>query len=142
MRRRHTMRNGPPWPAVLSWVTAGLLVQAVGVSNGRGERMRESFDGGWQFHLGDLPGAEAPAYDDSSWRELDLPHDWSVEHPFSPDHASGTGYLPGGIGWYRKTFDLPADLGDDAVSIAFDGVYRNSDVWINGHHLGHRQRCQ
>ena len=70
----------------------------------------------WRFHLGDIP-LNAPhsspdfmGYDDSGWRIVTLPHDWSVEHPFDRAHSSGTGYLPGGTAWYRKHFELPAQL--------------------------------
>jgi len=103
-------------------------------------RQRECFDYTWTFHRGDSPGAEKYGYDSSAWRPLDLPHDMSVEGPFDPKAASGPpgGYLPGGIGWYRKTFRLPKAMEGRKVFIEFDGVYMNSDVWINGHHLGKR----
>src|SRR5579863_8254243 len=99
-------------------------------------RQRVNFDAGWKFHKGEAAGAQAPAFNDSAWRKLNLPHDWSIEGPYSASNAAGTGYLPGGIGWYRKTFQLPAEARGRKVSIDFDGVYRDSDVWINGHHLG------
>jgi beta-galactosidase len=103
-------------------------------------RVKENFDGEWFFTKGDVSGAESPAFDQSAWRPLDLPHDFSVEGPFDPKNASGApgGYLPGGIGWYRKTFRLPAGQQDRKVFIEFDGVYMNSEVWINGHYLGKR----
>ncbi len=94
-------------------------------------------DQGWKFHLGDVAGASDPAFNDRAWRTLDLPHDWSVELPFDAKMASGTGYLPGGIGWYRTAPDL-AKIAGRRVSIRFDGVYMNSEVWINGHSLGKR----
>ncbi len=96
------------------------------------------FNDGWRFHLGDAVGAEKTDFTDASWRTLDLPHDWSIEGEFSEEHASATGYLPGGTGWYRKHFVLPADTQGRRVFLRFEGVYRNSDVWLNGHHLGHR----
>ncbi|MCA9241072.1 MAG: DUF4982 domain-containing protein, partial [Planctomycetales bacterium] len=101
-------------------------------------RNKQSFDFDWRFHLGDVSEAKDSGFDDSSWRQLNLPHDWSVEHPFSQDHASGTGYLPGGVGWYRKTFTAPPEWQGKEVSIYFDGVQRNSQVWVNGHKLGGR----
>ena len=61
-------------------------------------------DADWRFHLGDVPDAGYMAYDDRAWRSVTLPHDWAVEFPFDTAHSSGTGYLPGGIGWYRKSF--------------------------------------
>jgi beta-galactosidase len=98
---------------------------------------RVSFNEDWRFHLGDLDGKSA---DDSQWRKMDLPHDWSIEGEFSEKHPAGTGggALPGGTGWYRKAFTLPATLKQKLVFIEFDGVYRNSEVWINGHYLGKR----
>ena len=98
---------------------------------------RVSFNEDWRFHLGDLDGKNA---DDSQWRRLNLPHDWSIEGTFSPNHPAGTGggALPGGTAWYRKTFTLPSTAKGKLVFIEFDGVYRNSEVWINGHYLGKR----
>ena len=101
-------------------------------------RQQQSFDRDWRFHLGDVETGYSVGLDDTAWRKLDLPHDWSVEGSFSPDHASGSGYLPGGTGWYRKTFTLPNALQGSRVVIEFDGIYRNSDVWLNGTHLGSR----
>ena len=96
------------------------------------------FDAHWKFHLGDDSLAFQPGYFDAGWRVLDLPHDWSIEGAFSKD-APGTiqeGALPTGIGWYRKSFNAPWKGGE--VYIDFDGVYCNSEVWINGHYLGKR----
>jgi beta-galactosidase len=101
-------------------------------------REHRNFDEQWRFHKGDLKGAEQTGFDDASWRKLNLPHDWSIEGPYSKDNASGTGYLPGGVGWYRKSFALPESVKGRKVLVEFDGVYRDSDVWINGHLLGHR----
>ena len=101
-------------------------------------RDRVNFDAGWKFHKGDAPGAEAVAFDDHAWRALNLPHDWSIEGPYAATAAAGTGYLPGGVGWYRKRFQLGAADRTHKYFIDFDGVYRDSDVWINGRHLGHR----
>ena len=99
-----------------------------------------NFDRAWQFHLGDPDGAEAAGFNDAGWRTLDVPHDWSIEGEHDESHPMGRrgGYLPAGIGWYRKTFELPADWSDKRVRVEFDGVYHQSDVWINGHHLGFR----
>jgi beta-galactosidase len=96
------------------------------------------FDPGWRFHLGDIAGAAEPGFDDREWRTIDLPHDWSIELPFDARFASGTGYLPGGIGWYRRSFSLPGSGKGKRASIRFDGVYMNSEVWVNGHALGKR----
>ncbi len=101
-------------------------------------RQHTLFDSHWRFHLGEMADGQQPELDDSSWRALDLPHDWSAEAEFSPTNASGTGFLPGGIGWYRKTFATDAAWSGRKVFVTFDGVYRNADVWINGHPLGQR----
>ena len=94
------------------------------------------FNDGWLFKLADDSTAVNPDYDDSKWRKLDLPHDWSIEGQLSPSLASCTGFLPGGIAWYRKHF-TPAD---DAARqyIYFEGVYNRSEVYVNGHLLGKR----
>jgi beta-galactosidase len=103
-------------------------------------RITESFDFGWRFAKDDASGAEQPAFKDADWRALDLPHDWSIEGSVDEHAPSGGpgGYLPAGIGWYRKKFNVPAAHRGKVVTLEFDGVYQNSDVWINGHHLGHR----
>jgi beta-galactosidase len=103
-------------------------------------RIRDSFDFGWKFYKGDAPGAQQPGFADAAWRSLDLPHDWSVEGPFVQTEPSGGagGYAPTGTGWYRKRFRLPAPYQDRKVSIEFDGVYQNSEVWIDGQYLGKR----
>jgi beta-galactosidase len=98
------------------------------------------FNSGWKFYLGNDSTAFTPNHNDSAWRKLSLPHDWSIESNFIKDAPATNqgGSLPGGIGWYRKTFMLPASSKNKNVSIEFDGVYRNSEVWINGHYLGKR----
>ena len=110
---------------------------------------QNSFDSGWRFLRADAPGAEAPSFDDATWRTLDLPHDWSIEDlpstngappsPFDSAQSAGgtsTGFFVGGAGWYRKHFILPASASGKHVSICFDGVYMNADVWLNGQQLG------
>lgn len=99
-----------------------------------------SFNDDWRFHLGDLGNAQDAGFNDSQWRQLNLPHDWSIEGEFNENAPSGTGggALPGGLGWYRKTFTIPASAKGRLIFIEFDGVYRNSEVWINGHYLGKR----
>jgi len=99
-----------------------------------------SFDPGWQFLKDDAQGAEAPDFNDSSWRAISVPHDWSIEGPFDDKNPTGGagGFLPGGIGWYRKHFTLPQADAQKRVFVDFDGVMANSDVWINGFHLGKR----
>jgi beta-galactosidase len=102
------------------------------------QRQQVLFNADWKFHLGDAPGSEQPRATDMPWRTLSLPHDWSIEGPYSQDWASATAFLPGGVGWYRKTFTVPAGFRHRKVFIYFDGVYKNSEVWLNGHSLGKR----
>jgi len=98
------------------------------------------FDNDWKFFLGDVQGASDTSFNDSAWRSLNLPHDWSIEREFDEKNPAGVGggALPGGLGWYRKTFNLSKEDQDKKIVIQFDGVYRNSEVWINGHSLGKR----
>jgi len=95
-------------------------------------------DADWRFGQGDFADAIMPAFDDTAWRRVNVPHDWSSEGPFSPDYGSGNGFAPGGIGWYRKHFRLDANDKDKLVAIEFDGVYNHSEVWINGYFVGGR----
>ncbi|HEV2860843.1 MAG TPA: glycoside hydrolase family 2 TIM barrel-domain containing protein [Pyrinomonadaceae bacterium] len=104
-------------------------------------RSVRSFDEGWRFFKGDAAGAERPDFDDSAWQRVDAPHDWSIEGPFDERNPTGKdgGYLPAGVGWYRKQFTVPSsDARGRRVFIEFDGVMANSDVWVNGQHLGRR----
>jgi len=117
-----------------------LFVLATVKSYSQQTRSVVDFDRDWRFHLGDVPNGSDPATADNSWRQLNLPHDWSIEGEFNKDNPAtvGGGALPGGIGWYRKTFTIPATAKGKQLYIDFDGVYQRSDVWINGHHLGYR----
>lgn len=99
-----------------------------------------NFDDNWLFTLGDAAAMAQPDYDDSGWRRLNVPHDWAIEGDFyasNPSGASG-GALPGGIGWYRKHFQLEQNDNHSKYYIAFDGVYMNSTVYVNGHEVGTR----
>jgi beta-galactosidase len=123
----------------------------------------QSFDTGWRFHLGDLVGAERADFNDANWRMLDLPHDWSIEDlpprrdgsndaaiwaahnvparigPFDRDFGEGqtaTGFVMGGTGWYRKRFSIAHLSAGRRFEIRFDGVYMDSDIWLNGQYLG------
>lgn len=101
-------------------------------------RKVENFNFDWKFYKGDIPDGQNPLLNENAWRTLDLPHDWSIEGPFSKDYASSTGFLPAGIGWYRKSFIVPSTEKDRKVFISFGGIYDNSEVWINGTWLGKR----
>lgn len=113
-------------------------VFGISMANAQGFGESENINKDWRFHLGDITYGGAETYDDSEWRELDLPHDWSVEHNASQEYASCTGYLPGGIAWYRKNLEIPADREGENVYVYFGGVYNNSDVFINGKWIGKR----
>ena len=112
----------------------------MGCSSVVSPREEIDFNDGWRFHLGDVAEASDPSFDDSEWRELNLPHDWAVEGDFSQDNPSGTGggALPGGIGWYRKSFVALEDEADKLWRLDFDGVYMNAEVFVNGESLGVR----
>lgn len=109
-----------------------------------GPRSTILFDFDWTFQRGEVEGAQQPDFDDASWRVLDLPHDWSIEDipgtesPLDSAAVGGIdmGYFRGGTGWYRKTFDLPSDLTGKRFTLQFDGIYMDSDVWVNGEHAG------
>ena len=102
------------------------------------------FDSDWRFYRGGVQGAEMPGFDDSKWRRVDLPHDWSIEDlpgtnsPFDPNAISQVsgGFTTGGTGWYRKTFTIGAEQKNKRIHIQFDGVYMNADFWLNGESLG------
>lgn len=98
------------------------------------------FDHGWQFALVNTTGGDAPEppAGDPSWHAVDLPHDWSIglNPSAGPNTTAGTGFLPGGLGWYTKTFTLPPSTAGKKLSIEFDGVYMDSSVWFNGRQIG------
>lgn len=102
------------------------------------QQRKQLFDEGWKFFLGDTAAASSKDFNDGHWRNLNLPHDWSVEGKINPKNATGNagGYFPAGIGWYRKSFPVPAGWKDRKVAIYFEGVYMNSEVFINGKSLG------
>jgi beta-galactosidase len=130
-------------------------------------RQRLSLDAGWRFALGhasdpdkdfgfgaditysksgEAKGATHPKFEDSAWRQVDLPHDWAVELPFDPSSAFFKGFKPVGrkfpatsIGWYRKTFEIPATDANRRIAVEFDGVYRDCTVWFNGHYIGRNE---
>jgi beta-galactosidase len=99
---------------------------------------KQLFDYKWKFYQGDTTAAKSKDFSDTSWRSVDLPHDWSIEGKIGPKNPTGGagGYFPAGIGWYRKTFQVPNGWKGKKVSIYFEGVYMNSEVFINGKSLG------
>lgn len=124
--------------AAVACILIGVTLAALGSAGSAAEF--QSLDDGWRFQLGDPPSAESPGFDDSQWRSLDLPHDWAFEADYAEDAAQTDrgGYKPGGVGWYRKSFELRPDWNGKRVRIDFDAVYMNSQVWINGRRLGLR----
>ncbi|HVV03866.1 MAG TPA: glycoside hydrolase family 2 TIM barrel-domain containing protein [Puia sp.] len=125
---------------ILIWISCCWVLTTTGqgrlTDQKRATGVRENFDAGWRFFLGDDSTASQEGFDDGGWRKLDLPHDWSIEGAFSEKNSTGQqeGGLPAGVGWYRKHFRAAGAR----VFIDFDGVYCNSEVWINGHYLGRR----
>lgn len=130
------------WTALLSGTIIAVIVSSC-VSNDT-SRIHSSFNAEWKFHRGPLPVEEAMDADISGWREVDLPHDWSIEDipgtgsPFDSSSAGGrgTGYALGGTSWYAKEFILDESHAGKRIDLLFEGVYMDSDMWLNGHHLG------
>ncbi len=126
-----------------------VLLLAFAVSFGASAQLKSEHEGprrvveladGWRFLRGEAAGAEASGFDDAAWRKVSVPHDWAISQPF--DQASKTGgagaFLPGGVSWYRRELVLPVSERGKLVSVEFDGVMANSQVWLNGHLLGSR----
>lgn len=102
-----------------------------------GHRRSRRLETNWRFHRGDINNGADPELDDADWDSIEVPHDWSIEGPFDADNPGEQqqGFAPGGVGWYRR--ELPEDI-DGNVTLRFDGVYRNFDVYVGGDHVGHR----
>lgn len=128
-----------------------ILIQTSCTNNNQIKNREIQFNDNWKFIRADISGAEQLDFDDSNWRVVNLPHDFSIEDlpekegvkqigPFSEESAGGasTGHFVGGIGWYRKHFTLNKNDEGKIIKVLFDGVYMNSDVWINGNHLGNQ----
>ncbi|MGF7140585.1 glycoside hydrolase family 2 TIM barrel-domain containing protein [Roseimarinus sediminis] len=127
---------------LFGWILAFVLLSSIqfSCSSPQTGRRIADFNADWKFYLGNDSLAYQRDYDDSDWRVLNLPHDWSIEGEFSKDHSTrhNGGFLPAGIGWYRKAFTLGENERDKNFYIDFEGVYRNGEVWINGNYLGKR----
>lgn len=127
---------------VIHWIILGVVIVlttwVIYQTRELQPRVDTTIDLNWRFTLGDPSGASLPAYNDSKWRYLSLPHDWMVEQPVERDNPSGTagGFYPGGIGWYRKTIDLSEYENKEQFYLLFEGVMMNADVYFNGTHLG------
>ena len=129
------MRKPQPLQLAILFVLVWGLVKTPSAT---AARTTVDFDENWRFSLSQAAGAMVQEFDDSQWRSVQLPHDWSSEGPFSAQHASGTGYAPGGIGWYRKHFTLPTNAVGQCMTLEFDGVYDHAEVWVNGQFVGGR----
>ena len=110
--------------------------EAVYVNSYSGTERSENFNDNWKFYLGDASGAEDPGFNDSSWEQVNLPHDYSIEQDYSTSGEAESGYLPGGTGWYRKNFTVDSSAEGKRIRIDFGGVYMNSTIWVNGHEVG------
>jgi Beta-galactosidase/beta-glucuronidase len=99
-------------------------------------RIKQNFDFDWKFILNDSVEARATNFTESKWENVQLPHDWSIKLPLDEKNGGSMGFMPGGMGWYRKTFTIPADYKNRKITVNFDGVYHQSNVYINGKHLG------
>jgi len=142
---RRLPRKLVPSPSERGWGEAFILLVLISLAlnsfaQNDPPRITQSFDSTWKFFKGNTNGAEQTDFNDANWRSLNVPHDWSIEGPYDRNNTTGRGggYLPDGIGWYRKTFYLDKDDAKNLVFIAFEGIMANSDVWINGFHLGKR----
>ncbi|MEI6425461.1 MAG: sugar-binding domain-containing protein, partial [Lentisphaerota bacterium] len=112
---------------------------------------RRKIDSEWRFQYGDIAGAQVEGFDDSAWRQVNLPHDWSIEGSFSQEHfiearydakhleGRADSYLPKGTGWYRKSLSIDETFTDKKVYIEFEGVFRNSTLWVNGQRVGNHR---
>ncbi len=122
-------------------VATGLAIFCLGAGTVLGgERIQQNLDANWRFFLGDNGEAKAASFDDSKWRALDVPHDWSIEGEYSATNptAAYCAHLPSGIGWYRRVLEMPDSWKGRSVTLEFEGVYMNSEVWLNGERVGGR----
>lgn len=110
--------------------------EVVYVNNYAGTTRSENFNDNWKFYMGDAAGAENPAFNDSTWEQVNLPHDYSIEQEYTKTGEAESGYLLGGTGWYRKNFTIDSSAAGKRIRIDFGGVYMNSTVWVNGNQVG------
>lgn len=110
--------------------------EVVYVNSYTGTTRSENFNDNWKFYMGDAAGAESPAFNDSSWEQVNLPHDYSIEQEYTKTGEAESGYLLGGTGWYRKNFTIDSSAAGKQIRLDFGGVYMNSTVWVNGIQVG------
>ena len=126
-------------PAAASAAPTGTVIgspEIIQVSAGVGTERENNFNEGWKFYLGDSTSASNPSFNDSEWDSVTLPHDFSISQPFTTSGEAESGFLPGGTGWYRKTFTMPASAAEKTVLLQFDGVYSDAYVYVNGTFVG------
>ncbi|MBO1330941.1 sugar-binding domain-containing protein [Streptomyces sp. VRA16 Mangrove soil] len=145
--RRSVLTAGAATPLAGVLATPAAGAAAADRTGGAGRRTVDLAEG-WRFALvsrdgitdptGAYTGAELPGFDDGKWRTVAIPHDWSIEQTPTTEHntTSGTGFLPGGLGWYRKTFTVPSAYAGRRIAVEFDGVHMDSDVYVNGELVG------
>lgn len=104
--------------------------------SGLGSERSTLFNDGWKFSLSDPSGAESTSFNDGSWDAVTLPHDFSISQNFTTSGEAESGFLPGGTGWYRKSFTVPSGCDGKSVILSFDGVYQNAYVYVNGKQVG------
>lgn len=135
MKKRYSLISKPSFVLFLLWgIVVPQLQCNAQVAFGKSSLLNDN----WRFSLANPDDAQSADFDDHDWRTLDLPHDWSIEAQLSPTLSSCTGYLPGGIGWYRKTLDLSGLAENDKAYLYFEGVYNRSEVYVNGELVGRR----
>lgn len=137
---KHKMFAHPVFQAFLIALISSLLTISHSAQQLSPARVTSSFDADWRFLKGNAESAEKADFDDSSWRRVNVPHDWSIEGPFDEKNPTGGagGFLPSGVSWYRKHFTVGEKAKVRRFFIEFDGVVGISDVWVNGVHLGQR----
>lgn len=113
-----------------------LISTTIIAQNNKSVRITENFNKNWKFKLEDKASFCERGFNDSLWRTLSLPHDWSVEANFSKENSGRNAWLPGGIAWYRKSFVLPENYKGKSIEIQFDGVYKNATLWVNQNPVG------
>ncbi len=133
------MRNIRLKKTIVLWcLMLGISTMALAAARASTLPRKSLFDTAWKFQLGDNTAASQPTFDDSQWRDVTLPHDWSIEQQIDRNAPAGNdgGYYPTGIGWYRKTFTAPSALQGEKVFLYFEGVYMSSSVYLNGKSIG------
>lgn len=126
--------------SVALFISTAPLLAAVPADSPQLARSTSSFDKGWLFNKGEAEGAAATGFADAAWEKVDVPHDWSIAGPYDQNAPAfrGGGYLPSGIGWYRKHFTVPGNAPGKRVYLHFEGIMANGEVWINEKSVGKR----